>query len=245
MASQRNLATLYRAADVNGLLKKLFVPDGKYNGEAWYDRLPRIIAMDLEATIDSEKMHFTWTDDQAWGDEETRKIVSQLRDEDIDDDDWTTFEIGENTVAEAIIVRLLVKTEFGRISRRLRTDFGVGTEFTTEACDAGILISHDSKLEVDALRNLITDAIHEYDSDERNDTRQTQRRDFMKEAHTAAARLLLRPREAQAESIRHAALWHLSHLLPAKQTVELRRMPAAQGDQDDIEVRVLPTTTDD
>ena len=244
MATQRNLATLYRAAELNGLLRTLFMPDGQLNGQPWYDRIERIIAMDIEATVDNEKLDFTWTDDQNWKDEQAQQIVNALRGENIEADDWTTLEIGENAVAENIVVRLLVETEFETVNRRLRTDFGVGTEFTTEVCNAGILVSHDSQLQIEALRSLITDAIHEYDWDDRNDSRETQRRECIEAAHTVAARLLLPESEAQAESIRHAALCHLCHLLPENQTVELRKRPTQYGDKWEIEVRVMPADAD-
>ena len=61
MESHRNLVTLHRAAQINDLVDNLFEPDVKLEGQPWYDRLPRIVAMDTETVIDDEKRTFTWT----------------------------------------------------------------------------------------------------------------------------------------------------------------------------------------
>ena len=137
------------------------------------------------------------------------------------------------------MVRILVRTEHEVLSRRLRTDFGVGTERTASAHDAGILVTHDSALGVEALRNLIADAVFEYSPAEKDDSPQTQRRSFLEEAHTAAARLLLDEPEATAESIRHVARTHLGHLLPDERAVQLRKKPVPGADHCDVEVRIL------
>lgn len=223
MAKQRNLVTLYRAAQVNGLLDSLFETNGRLEGQRWYDRLPRIVAMDTEAVIDGEKMTFTWTDNAVWTDDNLQENLIALSGGEIADvGQWTTCEIGENAVAECVIVRILVRTEYETQARRLRTDFGVGSEFTTNPDEAGIMVTADCGLAVDGLRNLIAEAIFEYEWD-RDESDETQRHDFMEAAHTVAAKLLLNEHEAVAERIRHAARTHLRHLLPDDRTVQLRK----------------------
>ena len=97
-----------------------------------------------------------------------RQLVEALRDEPANGvSEWTTVEIGENAVAEYIVVRLLVRTEYETQRRRLRTDFGVGTEFTSRVHEAGILVSRDCALDVESLQKLIAEAV--YDEDEEND----------------------------------------------------------------------------
>ena len=239
MTKQRNLVTLYRAAQVNGLLDSLFETNGRLEGQRWYDRLPRIVAMDTEAVIDGEKMTFTWTDNAVWTDDNLQENLIALSGGEIADvGQWTTCEIGENAVAECVIVRILVRTEYETQARRLRTDFGVGSEFTTNPDEAGIMVTADCGLAVNGLRNLIAEAIFEYSWD-RDDSEPAQRNVFMQAAHTAAARLLLNEHEAAAETIRHAARTHLGHLLPDDRTVQLRKIHAPGENVPDIQVVIL------
>ena len=242
MANQRNLVTLHRAAEVNGLLDSMFEADTTLRGHAWYDRLPRITAMDTEAVVDGEKMTFTWTDEAPWNDE-LQQIVAALGGQKIDEiGEHAKFEIGENALAEFIVVRILVRTEYETQCRRLRTDFGVGTEFTTSVHDAGILVTRDCALDIEGLKKLIGEAVFQYSRDGNEDSAHTQWRCFVEEAHTAAARLLLHEQEATEESIRHAARTHLGHLLPDGRTVELRKTTLRGTDHCDVGVRLLPET---
>ena len=240
MANHRNLVTLHRAARINGLVDNLFEPNMKLQGQPWYDRLPRIVAMDTEAVVDGETMAFTWTNDASWKDDDLQEMLARLRGCRPDDiDEWTTHEIGHDTVAEYIVVRIIVRTEYETRARRLRTDFGVGTEFQTMAHDAGIMVTRDCGLSINALKNLIAEAVFEYSFDERDDSRQTQWNNFMQTAHAVAAKLLLNKHEAAAESIRHAARTHLRHLLPDDRTVQLRKKPAPGEEVADVEVVIL------
>lgn len=239
MTNQRNLVTLYRAAQVNGLLDSLFETNGRLEGQRWYDRLARIVAMDTETVVDGEKMTFTWTDGAVWTDNGLRKNLIALSGGEIADiDQWTTDEIGENAVAEYVIVRILVRTEHETRARRLRTDFGVGSEFRTNPDEAGIMVTADCGLAVDALGKLIAEALFEYGWD-RDDCEPAQQNVFMQAAHTAAARLLLNEHEAAAETIRHAARTHLGHLLPDDRTVQLRKIHAPGENVPDIQVVIL------
>lgn len=239
MAKQRNLVTLYRAAQVNGLLDSLFETNGRLESQRWYDRLGRIVAMDTEAVVDGEKMTFTWTDGAVWTDNGLRENLIALSGGEITDiDKWTTDEIGENAVAESVIVRILVRTQHETQARRLRTDFGVGSESGTNPDEAGIMVTADCGLAVDGLGKLIADAVFEYSWD-RDDSEPAQRDVFMQAAHTAAARLLLNEHEAAAESIRHAARTHLSHLLPDDRTVQLRKTQSPGEDVPDVQVVIL------
>lgn len=241
MARQRNLVTLHRAAQVNGLLHSLFEPDIKLEGQPWYDRLPRIVAMDTEAAIDGEKMAFTWTDDTSWTDEKLQKTLLALSgDETADISEWTTCEIGESAVAEYVVVRILVRTEHETQARRLRTDFGVGAEYATWPDEAGIMATPDCKLSIESLKNLIAEAVFEYSYDDKDDSPETQYLNFMHDAHTVAAKLRLNEDEAVAETMRHTARTHLRHLLPDDRTVQLRKKPAPPGEETaDVEVLIL------
>ncbi len=239
LANHRNLVTLHRAAQVNGLLDSLFEPDARLEGHPWYDQLPRIIAMDTEAFIDGEKMTFTWTNDATRNDK-LQELLTELGGDETDSSgDKPTFEIRTNTVAEYVTVRILVRTEYETQPRRLRTDFGVGTEFRSWPDKAGIIATRDCKLDVEALKNLIAEAVFEYRYDEKDDSRETQWYNFIDEAHTVAAKLLLNEHEAAAEAIRHAARTHLGHLLPDDRTVQLRKKPVPGSKISDVEVVIL------
>lgn len=239
MTKQRNLITLYRAAQVNGLLDSLFETNSRLEGQRWYDRLPRIVAMDTEAVIDGEKMTFTWTDNAVWKDDRLQEnLIALSGDEIAGIDEWNTCEIGENAVAEGIVVRILVRTEHETQARRLRTDFGVGSQFASKPDEAGIMITADCGLAVDGLRNLIAKAVFEYSWD-RDDSEPEQQNVFIQAAHAAAARLLLNEHEAAAEIIRHAARSHLLHLLPDDRTVQLRKRQTPGEDVPDVEVVIL------
>ena len=243
MDNERNRVTLHRAAQVNDLLDNLFEPNPRLEGEPWYDRMPRIIAMDTEAAIDGDDLTCTWTNGGHPNDDQLWNLVASLSGEDVADTGHA-HEIGENTVAEIITVRLLLQTKSDnhvrRHVRRLRTDFGVGNESGTAPDDAGIMVTPDCGLDVDTLKNLMAEAIFEdgYDQD-RNDSRDTQWRNFMEQAHTAAAKLLLNKHEAIAEAIRHAARTHLHHLLPDDRTVQLRKSQTPDDDIPDVQVVVL------
>jgi len=240
MANERNLVTLYRAAQVNGLADSLFEPHDTLEGQPWYDRLPRIVAMDTEAFIDGEQTTFTWTDDATSKDGDMQQIVAALHGGDNETiGNWSTWEIDENLIAESIAVRILVRSRHGTEARQLRTDFGVGSEFTSDVQEAGIIVSPDCELDVKALKNLIAEAIFEYSYDEKDDSPETQWLDFMDNAHTVAAKLLLNEHEAAAESIRHAARTHLGHLLPDDRTVQPRKQPVPGEGIADVNV-VLP-----
>ena len=178
--------------------------------------------MDTEALIDGEKTTFTWTDDTAVKDENMQQVVAALHGGDNDTiGDWSTWEVDENLIARAIAVRILVRSRHGTETRQLRTDFGVGTESTTDVDEAGIIVSPDCGLGVEALKNLIAEAIFEYSYDDRDDSPETQWVEFMDNAHAVAARLRLNEHEAVAEIIRQAARTHLGHLLPDDRTVQL------------------------
>ena len=244
MANQRNLVTLYRAAQVNGLLDSLFEPDVAIEGQPWYDQLPRIVAMDTEAIIDGERMAFTWTDDASWSDERLQEILAGLSGKDIDDiSEWTTCELGKNAVAERVIVRILVRTghetQAHRVRTELRTDFGIGTEYEHWPDEAGIIVTPDCRLDIETLKNLIAEAVFEYSYDEKEDSRETQWYRFMDEAHTVAAKLLLNEHEAAAESIRQAVRAHLCHLLPDDRTVQLRKKEVPGSEVSDVDVVIL------
>ena len=233
MARQRNLVTLHRAAQVNGLLDSLFEPDIMLEGQPWYDRLPRIVAMDTEAAVDGEKMTFTWTDDTSWTDEKLQKTLLALSgDETADISEWTTCEIGESAVAEYVVVRILVRTEHETQARRLPTDFGVGAEYATWPDEAGD--HRDTRLQPVHRHPQEPDrrgGLHEYSYDDKDDSPETQWLNFMDNAHTVAAKLLLNEDEAVAETIRHAARTHLRHLLPDDRAVQLRKKPAPPGEE--------------
>ena len=147
--------------------------------------------------------------------------------------------MGENAIAEQIVVRILVRTDHGTEVRRLRTDFGVGTEYEKWPEKAGIIVTPDCTLGIDALKNLIAEAIFEYRFDEKDDSRETQWYRFIDEAHTAAAKLLLSKDEGAAEAIRYAARTHLVHLLPDDGAVQLRKRPVPGQEVPDVDVGML------
>jgi hypothetical protein len=236
MATQRNLVTLHRAAQVNGLTDSLFETNSAMNGEPWYERLPRIAGMDIEAVVDDERMVFAWTGYDG-PDADTRALLGAI--DAGNGGPGETCEMGENAVTESIVVRLALRTGHDVATRRLATDFGVGTEYTTCVQDAGILVTRDCALDVESLRDLIAEAVFEVNDFDTDETPQVQWDSFLHDAHTVAAHLLLGKDEAIEECIRHAARIHLSHLLPDGRTVRLRKTEHGK-DNCAIEVRLLP-----
>lgn len=148
-------------------------------------------------------------------------------------------EIGENAIADSIAVRILVRSRHGTEARQLRSDFAVGTESRSWPDEAGILVTPDCALDIETLKNLIAEAVFEYRYDEKDDSRETQWYNFIDEAHTVAAKLLLNEHEAAAEAIRHAACTRLGHLLPDNRTVQLRKKPVPGSETSDVEVVIL------
>ena len=239
MANQRNLVTLHRAAEINGLLDSLFEPNAATATHPWQRKLPRIVGMDTEAFIDGEKMTFTWTGDAALKSVKVQEMVAVLHGGDNETiRNWATGEIADNTVAESIAVRILVQSSHGAEARQLRSDFGVGSEFETRLDEAGIIVTRDGDLDIEALKSLIAEAVFEDDPDD-NDSAATQLRKVRYHAHAVAAKLLLKEREAAAENLRHAIATHAWHLLPDDRTVQIRKKPARPDGHGDVEVVIL------
>jgi len=232
MELQRNLATLHRAAKVNGLLDSLFEPNPSCEGQPWYDGLGRIVAMHTEATIGDERTCFAWTEDTGSNEDELHRMLTALGSES------TTHEISEHAVAERIIVRILVRRE-QETQVQLQTDFAVGSESATRLDEGGIVVARDSRLDVETLKHLIAEAIFEHDWDA-NESKETQFRKFMGEAHNVAARLLLNEHEAAAEVIRQAIATHAWHLLPDERAVRIRKKPLGPDGRADVEIAILP-----
>jgi len=237
MELQRNVATLHRAAKVNGLLDSLFEPNPSCEGQPWYDRLGRIVAMHTEATIDGERMCFAWAEDAGSDEDELYTKLAALASAETDGGEPATHEICEHAVAERIVVRILVRRE-DDTQVQLQTDFAVGSESATWLDEGGIIVARDSPLDVETLKNLIAEAIFEHDWDA-NESKETQFRKFMDEAHNVAARLLLGEHEAAAEVIRQAVATHAWHLLPDDRSVRIRKKPLGPDGHADVEVAIL------
>ncbi|MCY4123281.1 MAG: hypothetical protein OXG72_20425, partial [Acidobacteria bacterium] len=112
------------------------------------------------------------------------------------------------------------------------------SESATWLDEGGIVVARDSGLDVETLKHLIAEAIFEHDWDA-NESKETQFRKFMDEAHNVAAKLLLNEHEAAAEVIRQAVATHAWHLLPDEGAVRIRKKPLGPNGRADVEVAIL------
>ena len=217
----RDLVTLYRAAERNGLAKRLFRPKPALKGTPWYDGLERIASMSIEC--DCQVPNATLTLDCPR------------------DPNWSRPGSRTENQASARSIAVIAVLHRGTRTRtlKLQTDFAVIDEYEPNPTAAGVLVTGDSKVEVDELAALIHNAVFYPGDDENDDSPETQWLDFMDNAHTAAAKLLLNEHEAAAESIRQAVRTHVVHLLPNDRIVQLRKKPVPGEEIADVNVVIL------
>ncbi len=209
----RDLVTLHRAAERNGLAERLFHRVPITEATPWHDGLQRIVAMRIEYRLGRETVKLQCPRDS---DEDNRV---------------------DRATVDAIEVHATVRR--GRDERRERTlvlptDFAVADEYEPDPTRARILLAAGAELGIEELAALIHDAIFEPGEDRENDSIGTQLEDAREDAHYAAYRLLLDPATAETERIRYAVQRRIAHLIPDGTTVRITRHPGVEA----VEVEV-------
>jgi len=212
----RDLVTLYRAAERNGLAKRLFRPKPALKGTPWYDGLERIASMSIEC--DCQVPNATLTLDCPR------------------DPNWSRPGSRTENQASARSITVIAVLHRGTRTRtlKLQTDFAVIDEYEPNPTAAGVLITGDSKVDVDELAALIHNAVFYPGDDENDDSLETQLEDSREDGHYAACRLLLDHATAETERIHYAVQRRIAHLMPEGRTVRIVKHPGVEA----VEVEV-------
>ena len=205
----RDLVTLFRAAERNGLGKRLFNPDPALAGIPWYDNLERIIDMSVDCRIGEQR--FTLNHERELS--QTEAVRNAL----------------EHGRIESITVNVTLRRKEKRRSLKIDTDFAVADEYDSNPLTAGTICRGDfGKIDIDELSELIHDAIFEPGDDDDDDSIRTQLEDSREDAHYAACKLLLDHATAETERIPYAIQHRISHLIPDGSTVRIVKHPGIE-----------------
>ena len=192
---------LWRASRRNGLAERLFEPDRRLDGYAWYDALPRIAALRAEVTAGGR----TQALDAHEAPERTGASKAPLPER-----------------PDAIRIRLAVRAPDGAgDSIELSADVAFAGEAWCWVGDALPLVTADSGLEPRELAELLRDAFYCPCDDAGADSWERQRADFEADALHIATRLLVSDDEARRRSIADAVERDLIWLIPRDRGVDI------------------------
>ena len=192
---------LWRAAERNGIAGRLFEPDRRLEGYAWYDAIARVSAINIEVTTDGRTCALdAYT--LAGGVHPRPESVQQRPD--------------------AIRIRLAVTPREGpRRIVDLDADLAFAGDAWSWAADALPLVTPDSELEPWQLAQLIRAAFFSASDDADADSWETQRTAFETEALHAATKLLVSDDAARRSSIADAVTRELFWLIPHDRGAEI------------------------
>ena len=192
---------LWRAAERGGIAGRLFEPDRRLQGYAWYDAIARVAAIHIEVTTDGRTCAL---DDYApAGGVHRREQPVQQR-------------------PEAIRIGLAVTPREGpRRILDLDADLAFAGEAWCWAADALPLVTPDSDLEPWQLAQLTRAGFFSASDDTDADSWETQRNAFKTEALHAATKLLVSDDEARRTSIADAVARDLFWLIPHDRGAEI------------------------
>ena len=192
---------LWRAAERGGIAGRLFEPDRRLEGYAWYDAIARVAAIHIEVTADGRTCAL-----DAYapaGDVHKREQTVQQR-------------------PEAIRIGLAVTPREGpRRILDLDADLAFAGEAWCWAADAHPLVTPDSDLEPWQLAQLTRAGFFSASDDADADSWETQRTAFETEALHAATKLLVSDDEARRTSIADAVARDLFWLIPHDRGAEI------------------------
>lgn len=189
----------WRAAWRNGLHGRLFEMDRRLEGFDWYDALPRVTAVESEITAE--------------GRSESLKAFSERG------------PAGEPPPQrpDAIRFRAVVETREGEKSEIvLPADLAFADEEWCWIEDARPLVAQDSDLNPQTLAKLLRNAYFSPSEDYDADSRETQRRDFEREALHLATSLLVSDNEARKQTIADVVARELFWLIPHGADIAVR-----------------------
>ncbi len=192
---------LWRAAERNGIAGRLFEPDRRLEGYAWYDAIERIVHIHTEATVGRRPYAL----DSYPAPERSGAPEAPLAQR-----------------PDAIRMSLTVRPGRG-VGRILDLDADVAFagEAWSWAADALPLVTPDSELEPWQLAQLIRAAFFSASDDSDADSWETQRTAFETEALHAATRLLVSDDAARRSSIADAVTRELFWLIPHDRGAEI------------------------
>ena len=192
---------LWRAAERGGIADRLFEPDRRLEGYAWYDAIARVAAIHIEVTADGRTCAL---DAYAPADGvHRREQPVQQR-------------------PEAIRIGLAVTPREGpRRILDLDADLAFAGEAWCWAADALPLVTPDSDLEPWQLAQLTRAGFFSASDDTDADSWETQRTAFETEALHAATKLLVSDDEARRTSIADAVARDLFWLIPHDRGAEI------------------------
>ena len=213
LPENRDLVTLHRAAEHNGLSHRLFHPVPTSEATPWHDGLERIESMRIRYGLRCPN--------------ETFMLECPRR----NSDDATTRKRANHTAARDVTVVVVLQRGRDADTTRtleLRTDFTVIDECDDNPATAGVVVTADTKVDVDGLATLIHDAVFEPGDDEEDDSFETQLEDSRENAYYAACELLLDKTTARNEQIRYTMQHRVGHLVPDGHSVRLRKHPGVE-----------------
>ena len=192
---------LWRAAERGGIADRLFEPDRRLEGYAWYDAIARVAAIHIEVTADGRTCALD-AYAPAGGVHRREQPVQQR--------------------PEAIRIGLAVTPHEGpRRILDLDADLAFAGEAWCWAADALPLVTPDSDLQPWQLAQLTRAGFFSASDDTDADSWETQRTAFETEALHAATKLLVSDDEARRTSIADAVARDLFWLIPHDRGAEI------------------------
>ncbi len=213
LPENRDRVTLHRAAERNGLAKRLFDPVPLSERTPWHDGLERIVAMRIEYRLDGKTVTL----------ECPRNGV----------DDYNNHASVDAITVHAVLQR--GNDDNDTRTLKLPTDFAVADEYESDATTAGVLLGAGSRLDIDELSVLIHDAVFEPGGDENDDSFETQLKDSRENAYYAACDLLLDKTAARDEKLRYSIQHRVAHLIPDRSTVRVVKHPGVDAVEISVE----------
>ena len=191
----------WRAAERNRVAGRLFEPDRRLEGYAWYDAIARVAAIHIEVTADGRTCALD-AYAPAGGIHKREEPVQQR--------------------PEAIRIGLAVTPREGpRRILDLDTDLAFAGEAWCWAADALPLVTPDSDIEPWQLAQLIRAGFFSASDDADADSWETQRTAFEQDALHAATKLLVSDDEARITTIADAVTRELFWLIPHDRGAEI------------------------
>ena len=193
---------LWRAAERDGIASRLFEPDHRLDGYAWYDALNRV----TETTVRVAAGH-EWMDIDDWPHpERARPGAAQLP-----------------SRPAAIRIELTVSQAAGpHRTHALPADVAFAGEAWSGLDDALPLVTQDSALQPHELAALLRAGFFSPSDDIEADSWETQRDRFDEDALHLATRILLSDDEACRQSLAEAVRRELMWFVPGDRAVDIR-----------------------